>query len=164
MSLPNVLPGCLTSKVDFNGPEGFHSQTGESLGPCHIWVPCASQGGYGQIRIRGVLRFAHTIMFEEANGPVPVGLELDHLCRVRRCCNPAHLEAVTHAENIRRGQWGARAAQALAALTHCKNGHPFDDANTRLRFVDGRAQRVCRACIRAAMNRYHKRKRENAKV
>ena len=81
--------------------------------------------------------------FEDANGPIPEGLELDHLCRVPACVNPLHLEAVTHAENMARGiRFDVGAAQR--AVTHCPKGHPYSEANT-YRYA---GERACRACVR----------------
>jgi hypothetical protein len=90
----------------------------------------------------------HRWFYEQANGPIPDGLELDHLCRNPRCCNPAHLEAVTHAENMARGK--------AAQQTHCIQGHPFDEANTYYRRS---GTRDCRACNR---NRARQRARNAA--
>lgn len=67
--------------------------------PCWIWQRHISSGGYAKMG----RRFAYAVYYERAHGPIPDGLELDHLCRVRSCVNPDHLEPVTHAENMRRG-------------------------------------------------------------
>lgn len=78
---------------------------------CWRWIRYIEPLGYGRIKIggrRGVVRYAHRISYEAFVGPVPEGMELDHICRNRRCVNPAHLEPVTHEENCRR----AREAQA----------------------------------------------------
>lgn len=73
---------------------------------CWIWGACLNEDGYGHARWRGRTRLAHVVAWEIARGQVPAGLELDHLCRNRACVNPAHLEPVTHAENVRRGALG----------------------------------------------------------
>jgi hypothetical protein len=69
---------------------------------CWIWHGRRSDG-YGKVMADGKHMMAHVLMWEHENGPVPAGLELDHLCRVRQCANPSHLEAVTHEVNIQRG-------------------------------------------------------------
>lgn len=68
---------------------------------CHVFQGALDRG-YGRVGIGRKAEYAHRVMFEAANGPIPDGLHIDHLCRNRSCCNPAHLEAVTQAENNRR--------------------------------------------------------------
>lgn len=98
-------------------------------------VPMIS--GYVRIRDTGRKVLAHRLMYEDWFGPVPNGLELDHLCRNRACCNPLHLEAVTHCINWLRGE----APSATTTRTNtCKWGHSLDDAYTY------GTHRCCRPC------------------
>jgi hypothetical protein len=75
----------------------------ESPGDCWLWLANLDRDGYGKFSLHGVQRAAHRVAYEAVNGPVPAGLTLDHLCRVRRCVNPLHLEAVPHKVNVNRG-------------------------------------------------------------
>lgn len=106
--------------------------------PCWEWSGQIDRDGYG--RRSGHL--AHRLVFEATRGPIPAGLQLDHLCRNRRCVNPDHLEAVTNAENQRRG---------VAARPTCLWGHVFDAGNTYFRKSGGLRQ--CRTCNRQAQRR-----------
>jgi hypothetical protein len=104
---------------------------------CWLFISSHCKAGYGSVGDgRGRVTKAHQMAYETLVGPVPAGLELDHLCRVRCCCNPAHLEPVTHAENMRRGERANRPA--------CPSGHRYDEQNTI--WYDGR--RYCRECSR----------------
>lgn len=104
---------------------------------CWIWTGTINNRGYGCTSLKGKAIYAHRVSYEFYVGPIPDGLELDHLCRNPPCINPDHLEAVTHAENMRRG----KAAQA----THCVHGHLFDAENTYIPPRGGRQCRICRA-------------------
>lgn len=104
--------------------------------------------GYCNIKVRPDPRSkkAHRYAYEQMVGPIPNGLVLDHLCRNRWCCNPAHVEPVTQAENVLRGEgWAPR----FKAQTHCHRGHEFTPENTH----HGKRGRSCRACgaIRARL-------------
>jgi len=120
-------------------------KTGDPSG-CWLWTASRNPGGYGQIWANGkAARHAHRIAYELLVGPIPDDLELDHLCRVRHCVNPAHLEPVTHAENVRRGNMEIKRLAVIRGRTHCKRGHPFDDANT---YVTPDGRRQCRVCMK----------------
>lgn len=104
----------------------------DKTGECWLWNGRIHKG-YGSYWGRG---FAHRLAYQLLKGQIPPGLELDHLCRTPLCVNPAHLEPVTRAENIRRRS---------ALITQCIYGHKFDEANTH---VDAKSKRSCRACWR----------------
>jgi hypothetical protein len=118
---------------------------------CFLWGSCINAAGYGLVKLKGRSRLAHRAIYEMTCGPVPAGLDLDHLCRVRSCVNPAHLEPVTRQVNASRGIAGKVAAAKQLAKTHCPQGHPYDGGNLYLG-PDGR--RGCRAC-RSAQARAH---------
>ncbi len=130
------------AKVDKNGPI---PENRPDLGPCWEWTG-ANTAGYG-VYGRGPQKLVHRMSYELHIGPIPAGLQIDHLCRNRCCLNPDHLEVVTGAENLRRslGPTGLNAQK-----THCKRGHPFDEGNTRIG-KDG--SRNCRTCVREAVYR-----------
>ena len=118
-------------------PPGHVHVSERQTGKCIIWAGALTQDGYGKLSWnRKRSRLAHRAAWEEIHGPVPIGLELDHLCRVRACVNPDHLEAVTHRENILRGE--GIAAQAARQQT-CVHGHPFTSLN-------GKGHRRCATC------------------
>jgi HNH endonuclease len=118
---------------------------------CWLWQGPINENGYGTIgggpRVAGHKR-VHRVTYEHFVGPIADGLQIDHLCRVRHCCNPEHLEAVTRTENVRRGIRKTR-------QTHCKRGHEFTPENT----LRNDRQRVCLTCKRAAARAYLQRKR-----
>lgn len=113
------------------------------LTPCWIWQRNTDQAGYGR---HGSKR-AHRMVYESRIGPIPEGLTLDHLCRVHACVNPDHLEPVTRAVNVMRGEGHAA---VNARKTHCVRGHKFDERNT---FIRPEGWRACRACHRGQRNR-----------
>lgn len=93
---------------------------------CWIWMRRLNDGGYGCLNRGGEDTLVHRITFKIRRGPIPEGKDLDHLCRVRSCCNPNHLEPVTRRVNLLRGM--APAAHN-ARKTHCSKGHPLAGEN-----------------------------------
>ena len=84
--------------------------------PCWIWQLSKIGAGYGRLQRDGVKHLAHRWYYEQRFGPVPDGLELDHLCGRKDCVNPDHLEPVTHVENVRRGNLPKLTAEAVAEI------------------------------------------------
>lgn len=130
---------------------------------CWPWTGSLKNSGHGNFVWPGGT-LAHRFSYEIGVGPIPEGMELDHTCHSndptcneanrcihRRCVNPAHLEPVTHAENVRRRhdlseQASATVGALQRAKTHCPQNHEYTEANT---YVDKRGSRNCRACARA---------------
>lgn len=115
---------------------------------CWTWIGAKDTGGYGRVRIDKVAHAAHRISYQHFVGAIPEGHDLDHICRRRDCVNPDHLEPVTRQENVQRGLKGR-------LVTHCAQGHEYDEQNTRIR-ANGR--RACRACNREAARRFRERR------
>jgi len=107
---------------------------------CWLWTAGQTTKGYAAFAPHGRTVHAHRWSYEHFVGPIPDGLELDHLCSVRHCVYPSHLESVTHAENVRRGEMGQ--ANPNAAKTHCPYGHEYTPENT---YQYG-TNRQCRTC------------------
>ena len=125
----------------------------EPMSGCWLWIRGTDKNGYGGFVSQVTSsRQAHRVAYERWVGPVPPGLDLDHLCRTPSCVNPEHLEAVTHRVNCLRGR--SPAARA-ARTTHCPQGHPYDEANTG-RYPNG--HRRCRTCHRTRERERHARK------
>lgn len=109
---------------------------------CWFWTACVTKGGYGQFWDGRRVRGAHCVAYEIFKGPIPRGLEPDHLCRVRRCVNPDHLEAVTRRVNLLRGK---TITARKVAQTHCHIGHLLSGTNLYIQRNGTRACRICRA-------------------
>ncbi len=116
---------------------------------CWIFMGALIGSGYGNLSADdGKTILAHRAMYLHFKGPIPIGKEIDHLCRVRCCCNPHHLEAVTRKVNIRRGRAMAATAERMARITHCPRGHPYSGDNLITQKTKrGGIHRGCRICI-----------------
>lgn len=110
---------------------------------CWIWKGAVKKDGYGYVRWEGKVRLAHRVLYEYMRSTIPVDLTLDHLCRVRCCVNPSHLEIVTLRENILRGNG---IAANNAKKTVCHNGHRLDELNTIVWTGKRGENRKCRTC------------------
>lgn len=102
---------------------------------CHVWLGAAQSKGYGSVTDRqGGTMLAHRAAWEQANGPIPEGMTVDHICRNKRCVNVEHMELVTAAENT---------ARAARSRRYCPRGHEYTAENT---VTNGRGWRFCRTC------------------
>jgi hypothetical protein len=130
---------------------------------CWIWNGTIAHDGYGRVPSgrRGVSIPAHRLAFEYAKGPIQDGLQIDHLCRIKGCINPDHLEAVTASMNVLRGLVPTTASKHMKAVrarltaiprTHCPRGHELTAENVILerQHRDGSITRKCRECKRTA--------------
>jgi hypothetical protein len=133
-------------------PERFWSKAVVAGDGCWTWTRETDHDGYGRVRYEGIKRMAHRVAYAALGGSVPDDLQLDHLCRVRNCVNPAHLEPVTNRTNTLRGN-GPTAVNSVK--THCPQGHPYDRVNTHFRPC---GRRRCRACERVRNAQYRARK------
>lgn len=131
------------SKVNRRGPD-----------ECWPWTAGRNDGGYGAFAIGNRMVRAHRVAYELLVGPIPDGLQIDHVrdrgCLFRHCVNPAHLQPVTHAVNVGRGDAG----QHHAVKTECVNGHEFTPENTIIR---KNGCRDCRKCGNQRMREYRAR-------
>ena len=116
---------------------------------CWLWQGHTTNGGYGVFGIAGYHTTAHRFSYQWANGLIPEGLVIDHLCNVTRCVRPDHLKAVTQLENVHR----STSPTALNALkTHCPQGHPYSGDN--LYVPPNGIGRQCRLCRVKYMDEY----------
>lgn len=120
---------------------------------CWLWFGAGNGWGYGSLGRGGKAYAAHRLMYEALVGPIPPGLQIDHLCRVRSCVNPTHMEPVTQRVNLLRGQ---TVVARQAAQTHCVHGHAFTEDNT---WVSKKGKRGCRACNRRKADHIRLRRR-----
>lgn len=125
----------------------FWMKVERSESGCWLWTASKDSCGYGTFKAGSRTVGAHRFSYELANGPIPAGLTVDHMCYVRNCVNPTHLRLLTAAENT--------ALQRPAFKTHCVNGHEY--TTETLYREAGTGWRTCRICNRAAVARYKNR-------
>ncbi len=130
--------------LDERLPERFWNKViPEPNSGCWLWIGATSNKGYGYFTIRRPHSVrVHRMTYEVIHGQIVSGLDIDHLCRTRCCCNPMHMEAVTRQVNLLRGDTHA---SANAAKTHCKRGHALTADNIR---PSCGPRRACRECAR----------------
>lgn len=124
----------------------------DMAGDCWLWTGATARNGYGVFGVGEGTVLAHRYAYEDQVALIPVGLEIDHLCRVRNCVNPQHLEPVTSAENTQRGLAGALRVR----VEQCVNGHDYTPENT---YIAPNGTRDCKACRRDRNRRYKARRR-----
>lgn len=122
------------------------------VGDCWVWTAATDQSGYGLFQGGDRMIRSHIWSYNFFIGEVPEGLQLDHLCRNRPCCNPWHLDPVTPLVNTQRGI-------GSGSRTRCPQGHPYDLINT---YRTPSGKRVCRRCAQASRARYEAKKRSAA--
>lgn len=129
------------SKVSMAGPD-----------ECWEWMGSRNTGGYGWFKVGDRATGSHRVAFELTSGPIPDGLLIRHRCDNPPCCNPAHMELGTPADNA--ADRTERGRHHLAKVTHCKHGHPLSGENL---YVTRKGVRQCRECVRAAKRRHYHR-------
>lgn len=126
---------------------------------CWQWTVYVGRDGYGRSGSNGIRAMAHRLVYELLVGHIPEGMTLDHLCRIRACVNPLHMEVVTGQENARRSM---SAPAVNARKTACIHGHEFTPENTYVR-PDGTG-RYCKECRRQRCREYMQKIRANRKA
>ncbi len=119
-------------------------------GPCRVFEGSKHSQGYGQINIANRPILVHRYVWEREKGPIPPGMEIDHQCRNRACCNVDHLRVVTQLVNSLENNISPPAMNAKK--THCPRGHPYDMTKKN----GGRACRRCRKQLKAEWDRKRK--------
>jgi hypothetical protein len=160
MTTPKSTPRLTIPQLTEAQVAAFWMRVDRSAGPKQCW-PWDRPGpsGYGQVKFNGKTYPAHRVAYTLLIGPIPDGCELDHVrargCTSRRCCNPAHLEPVSHEVNVLRGEsFSAKNARK----THCTRGHALDDSNTYRTLCCGRWRRRCKTCHGETVKKYRARR------
>lgn len=140
MTAVSALPANMRSKI------ALVDSPSPVVGPCWEWTGCVNSRGYGCVGVNGKSKLSHRVAYELLVGPIAPGLQIDHLCRNKACCNPVHLEPVTGKVNCERSE--------RATKTHCVNGHPLFGRNLLVKATrGGHVIRNCRTCQYDAQRR-----------
>lgn len=121
---------------------------------CWEWTAGKSSDGHAMMYLEGKMIYAHRWSYEYYNTVIPSKYIIDHLCRVRHCVNPNHLEAVTSKENVRRGDH-SRMGWNNKEKTHCPNNHEYSKENT---YIKNKKYRVCATCAKEQSKNYYNKK------
>ena len=128
---------------------------------CWIWTGSRNRDGYGMFRNQ----LAHRIVYITENGDYPPGTVTDHLCRVRHCVNPQHLEAVSRGENVRRGHLAMLMVAKHARVVQCPQGHGYSQENLYRDFnKDGYTRRKCKTCTKERRRLQYLREKESRRT
>ena len=127
--------------------------------PCWNWIGGKTTGGYGIFWFNKKIILAHRFSYEYYKVEIPKSLQIDHLCRVRGCCNPNHLEVVTLQENIRRGLTG-KINSYNKGKSYCVRGHEFTTQNI---YRKSNNRRVCKICSRIRHKKFQDRPKNKSK-
>ena len=134
MRNPDRLPANMQSKI-----EETDCPVASLPGLCWTWQNCLNSRGYGCVSVNGKVQLTHRVSYTVYKGEIPDGLQVDHLCRNKACCNPDHLEAVTGKINCERTE--------AATKMRCVHGHALAGRNLIIKQrTNGRYMRNCRIC------------------
>ncbi len=124
----------------------FMAKVHKSESGCWNWTAYKDKRGYGKFIVNNKPELAHRVVWWIFKGPIPDGLEMNHLCENPGCVNPDHLQAVTHKQNM---HYGKNRIALFAKQTHCYRGHEFSPENTWIRpLPKGGFGRFCKECSR----------------
>lgn len=123
---------------------------------CILWIASYTSTGYGQITYNGRNRKTHSVVYELANGPIPVGKVIRHMCNTPKCVNILHLKMGTQKDNVKDMIDAGRHFSPNRSVTHCLHGHEFNEKNTAINFRGKNSTELRRSCRECARLRHYK--------